>query len=409
MGMYKRHLSEKILSAVSDTPVVLINGGRQTGKSTLVKDLLSTSHAYWTFDDSSTISAVKNDPIGFVSNLKFPVILDEIQRVPEIFLPIKTIVDKERHPGQFVLTGSANVLMLPNLADSLAGRMEIHTLYPLSQGEILGIKEDFISQLFGLGNLDALETLSFDSLVDRILKGGYPEIQKRLSFDRQKEWFRSYVMTILQKDIRDLSDLEGLMELPNLLSLLASRAGNLLNMSELSRSLGIPNTTLKRYLTLLERVYFVHTLPAWSRNYTKRLVKAPKVYLNDTGLLTYLMGINKEGLLENSRLLGHVLENFVVMELLKQITWSKVMVNAYHYRTFAGKEVDIVLESMDLKVVGIEVKLSKTVSVSDFKGIDELEKEVGEKFCQGIVLYAGDRVIPFAHNKKAVPLSCLWG
>lgn len=407
--MYRRNLQEKIVAALQDTPVILINGARQTGKSTLVKTLLSSSHAYWTLDDPTTLSAIKKDPMGFISNLKSPVILDEVQRAPEIFLPIKMMVDNQRTPGQFILTGSANVLTLPKLADSLAGRMEIHTLWPLSQGEMAGVQNDVIENLFSSEKLYATEVLDLGSLIERIVRGGYPEIQKRTSPDRQREWFKSYVTTILQKDIWDLSRIEGVIEFPNLFTLLATRAGALLNTSDVSRALGMSNTTLKRYLSLLEKIYFIYYLPAWSKNLTKRLVKTPKIYLNDTGLLSYLVGVDGEGFLQDPTQLGHVLENFVVMELLKQSTWSKIAVNLYHYRTAAGQEVDIVLEARDSRVVAIEVKLSKTLHLSDFKGIDAFEQEIGNKFHRGVVFYMGDKVIPYAHNKQAIPLSYLWG
>jgi predicted AAA+ superfamily ATPase len=406
--MYRRDLREKIVEALQDTPVILINGARQTGKSTLVKELLLSTHTYWTLDDLSVLSAIKKDPMGFVSNLSFPVILDEVQRAPEIFLPIKMIVDQKRTPGQFILTGSANVLMLPKLADSLAGRMEIHTLWPLSQGEITDTHGDIIENLFNMEKLYTTESLDLDSLIKRIMRGGYPEIQKRPTQNRQSEWFNSYIATILQKDIWDLSRIEGIVEFPALFNLLATRVGTLVNASEISRALGMSNTTLKRYFSLLEKIYFIYQLPSWSKNFTKRLVRAPKLYLNDTGLLTYLLGSDEEGLRQNPTILGHVLENFVVMELLKKSTWSRVPTNLYHYRTASGQEVDIILEARDSRVVAIEVKLSKTVQPSDFKGINVFEEETGKKFYRGIIFYMGDKVVPYGKNKHAIPLSFLW-
>lgn len=415
--MYRRNQESRILEALQDTPVILVNGSRQVGKSTFVRDLLGKTHHYITFDDASYLRIVRQDPSLFVEGLTQPVILDEIQRVPEIFLSIKKAVDEKRRPGHFVLTGSANVLALPRLGDSLAGRMEVNTLWPLSQGEIQGLKEDFIAILFGesflpfgtsQGPSQELKNSSLEDLALRILKGGYPEVLDRKTDERRQKWFESYIQLLLEKDVRDLTNIEGLLEMPGLLKLLAHRCGTLLNTSELSRSLKIPLTTLKRYLVLLENLYLLVMLPAWSKNTTKKLVKAPKVFLNDSGLIMYFVGYEGNRLLKDTQFMGHVLENFVVMEFKKQITWSAIRCQAFHYRSYLGQEVDIVLESGDSRIVGIEVKLSMTVGPKDFSGLIELENESGESFHRGILLYMGDSIIPFGSNKYAVPLKYLW-
>lgn len=411
--MFRRNISNGFLEALQDTPVILINGSRQVGKSTFVKSFLQKTHQYLTLDDPSTLLSTRKDPMMFLEGLSGPVIIDEIQRAPELFLSLKKNVDSFRRPGYFVLTGSANILSLPRLGDSLAGRMEIHTLWPLSQGEIQGIQEDFIHFLFSdiLPSpllQSSLQKPSLEELINWLCQGGYPESVSRESNRRRQKWFTSYIKLILEKDVRELSNIEGLLELPNLMQLLASRCGSLLNGSEISRSLGIPQTTLKRYLSLLENLYLLVSLPAWSKNMTKRLVKAPKVYINDTGLLLHLMGYDSTRLLNDKAFLGHVLENFVVMELQKQMTWSQHSCRMYHYRTHAGQEVDIILEAPDSRVVAIEVKLANSVGPKDFSGILDLEQELGNNFHRGIVLYLGETIVSFGRNKHAVPLRYLW-
>lgn len=411
--MFKRNLTDEFLAALKDTPVILVNGSRQVGKSTFVKSLLSATHQYLSLDDPTILLSAKKDPLMFLAGLAGPVIIDEIQRAPELFLAIKKNIDEQRKNGNFVLTGSANVLSLPKLGDSLAGRIEIHTLWPLSRGEIEGIKEDFINLLFR----DQLQQpavtnpslkISLNELVGWICQGGYPESTRREIPRRRQKWFESYIKMILEKDIKDLSHIEGLLELPNLMQLIASRCGNVINSSEISRTLGIPVTTLRRYTALLEKLYLIVSLPAWSKNTGKILVKSPKVYLNDTGLLLYLMGYDSSRLLNEKTFLGHVFENFVVMEFQKQMTWSRKSCRMYHYRTHTGQEVDIVLEATDSRVVAIEVKLANTVNNKDFSGIYGLEEALPNNFHRGIVLYLGDEIVPFGPNKHAVPLQWLF-
>lgn len=411
--MHTRNISPHFSAALQDTAVIFVNGSRQVGKSTFVKTLLNTGYQYFTLDDSTILQSAKADPTMFIDGLVGPVIIDEIQRAPELLLPIKLSVDENRTPGRFVLTGSANVLSLPKLADSLAGRVEIHTLWPLSQSEMQDTQEDCIATLFEKSAPTrspkaAAQNLSLTELVQRLCAGGYPEAVRRLQNQRRQKWFASYLTTVLEKDVRDLANIEGLIDLPNLMQLMASRCGNLVNTSEIARTLGMANTTLKRYLALLKNLYLLVFLPGWSKNTTKRLAKTPKVYLNDTGLLLHLAGYNQDRLLENKNFLGHVLENFVVMELQKQMTWSDQSCRMYHYRAHTGQEVDIVLESPDSRIVAIEVKLANSVGPKDFSGISHLEEELGSNFHRGIVFYLGDTIVPFGKNKHAVPLAYLW-
>lgn len=410
--MIKRHIASRVLEALSDTPVVLLNGPRQAGKSTLTQGVASherPARHYITLDDATTLAAARSDPQGFLAGFEGPVVIDEIQRAPELFLAIKAQVDRDRRPGRFLLTGSADVLLLPNLAESLAGRMEILTLWPFSQGEIEKNQEGFIDSVFS-STLPQKQypRLKWSDMIQKILKGGYPEILSRPIESRQTAWFGSYITTILQRDIRDIAHIEGLTALPRLLALLAARAASLVNFSELSRTSTIPQSTLKRYMTILETTFLIQILPPWSGNLGKRLVKAPKLVIGDTGLMTYLLGLNQERLLYDPVLAGHVLENFVIMELKKQLGWSRTKAQLFHFRTEAGQEVDIVLEDLSGRVVGIEVKSNASVTANDFKGLRMLHETVGKRFVRGIILYAGSEFIPFGSELYALPINALW-
>ena len=410
--MFKRHISSRVLAALADSPVVLLHGARQTGKSTLVRHLTSSDHParYFTFDDAPVLSAATADPAGFLAGTEGPIALDEIQRVPELFLAIKADVDRRRRPGRFLLTGSANVLMLPKLSESLAGRMEILRLWPLSQGEIADHREEFVDLLFngGPGQFQIKAKEKSSDIVERVLRGGYPEAHSRAAWNRRVAWFNSYVTTILQRDVRDLSHIEGLSAMPRLLSLLASRVGTLLNHSEIARSLAMPQSTLKRYMALLETTFLAQLLPAWSGNLGKRLVKSPKLYFNDTGLAAAIVRQGDEKALRDSHLLGPLVENFVVAELFKQVTWSKTEPSLFHFRTLSGQEVDVVMESPSGDLVGIEVKAGASVNAADFKGLHVLAEETGKRFRCGVVLYEGHDIVPFGKNLHAVPIEALW-
>jgi predicted AAA+ superfamily ATPase len=409
---YQRNSTESIQNGLENSPVIFINGARQVGKSTLAKLLVKEKLLvdYFTMDDLLTLAAAISAPISFLEDIPQKVVLDEIQRAPELFFAIKKIIDENRKPGSYLLTGSANVLTMPKIAESLAGRMEIHTLWPLSQGEILGRKEAFIDQCFSnkKTKLPPASNIKWSDLIEKIIAGGYPEALERPKGKRRNIWFSSYIDAILQRDIRELTHIEGLKELPNLLSLLASRVCGLLNISDISRTSKISHTTLRRYLALLEMVFLTVELPAWFKNLTKRLAKSPKMYLNDTGILSYLLGIDAEHISRDRNLAGCLVENFVLMELVKQKTWNETECRLYHFRTQMGQEVDIVLEARDGSMVGIEVKSRSEVYSNDFNGLKVLQELAGNNFVRGIILYTGDRTVAFGDNLFAVPISALW-
>jgi predicted AAA+ superfamily ATPase len=302
------------------------------------------------------------------------------------------------------------VLFLPRVADSLAGRMEVITLWPFSQGEIEGAREGFIDAVFGatLPSLKPLEKWDERKEIRRrALSGGFPEVLTRKNAERQNAWYGSYLTTILQRDVRDLSRIEDLTILPRLLAILAARVGTLLNTADISRNSGIVQTTLKRYLSLLETLFLFQELPAWSINVGKRYVKMPKTFLSDTGLAAHLLHMTDERLSQEPALWGGILENFVGMELRKQAAWSKEHPQMFHWRTHGQQEVDLVLEAGG-RLVGIEVKAGTTITVDDFKGLRALAADAGKRWVRGIILYSGSETLPFGDNLVAMPVSALW-
>jgi predicted AAA+ superfamily ATPase len=411
--MIRRHLTEQLLQALEDTPAVLINGARQTGKTTLAQlpELAKEGRQYLTFDDPGMLAAAKQDPNGFIAGLTAPVTLDEVQHVPELFPAIKMAIDRKREPGRFLLTGSANVLLLPKLSESLAGRMELLTLWPFSQGEINGLKEGFVDALFSeqpAWLAGKPKSLPRDELFEKVLAGGYPVAIARNTAARRKAWFQSYLTTLLRREVRDLTNIADVTALPRLLALVATRAGNLLNSADLSRTLALPQTTLKRYFALLEAIFIVQLLRPWSSNLGQRVIQTPKVYLNDTGLLAHLLGLTVERFKVDGTLAGGVLENFVLMELRKQSAWSETQPEFYFWRTASGQEVDLVLEDRAGRLVGIEIKAGATLGASDVRGLHAMAGAAGQRWTRGVVLYTGNEIVPFAANLHGLPMSEVW-
>lgn len=411
--MHARHITPLLADALTDTPVVVINGARQSGKSTLVQSLVgpeATPRRYLTLDDSAILNAAKSDPAGFINGLQAPVTLDEVQRAPELFLPIKAAVDRDRQPGRFLLTGSADVMLLPGMADSLAGRMEVLSLWPLSCAEVADSAVLNRADALFLGDWSALRIPPCErpELIQHLLAGGFPDAVARTGPQRRTAWFDAYVQAILQRDVRDLANIEQLTEIPNLLQLLATRSATLLNFAELSRTAGLAQSTLKRYFALLEMLFLVVRIPPWERNPSKRLVKAPKVFLPDSGLLCHFMGASADSLGGKPGLPGGAVETFVLAELLKHVAFSRQRLSLWHYRTLSNVEVDFVLENRMGQITGIEVKASATVDGKDFKGLRHLQETEGAIFQRGIVLYAGREVVPFGEALWAVPLSMWW-
>ncbi len=350
----------------------------------------------------------QSDPIGFIANLPKPAILDEIQLVPDLYLTIKKDVDENRLPGRYILTGSTHPLMVPRLSNALVGRMELFTLFPLSQGELRGVKETFIDRVYSDEKpLLTYEKITKSELSASMITGGYPSVQDYTPAEWES-WINSYITTILQRDVQELAQISGIREFPNLLRLLATRAGNLLNGAELSRASGIPQSTLSRYLALLEALYILNFQRPWFSHLGNRFVRSPKTFFVDTGILAFLLGIDSQRFIHEPTRIGPLFENFVLSELRKQATWNDRHINLFHFRTLKNIEVDIVLEDRAGNLVGIEVKANQTVSSEDFKGLRHLKEKAGSKFKRGIVLYTGTEFIPVSSTLSALPVTALW-
>ena len=406
--MYRRFIRHRLDASLADTRVVLLNGARQTGKSTLAQELVAARNGrYLTLDDPTVLGLARSDPAALLAGAGAGLtVIDEVQLAPALFPALKREVDRDPRPGRFLLTGSANVMLLPTLAESLAGRIEILPLHPLAQAEIHGSEDNFVDRLFADSpGWTAGESTPQDRLAicRSIVAGGYPEAVARTDPDRRDAWFRSYVATILQRDVREIASIDGLADLPRLLGLLAARTGTLMNASEISRSASIAQTSLRRYLALLEATFMLQPLPAWSANLGKRLVRAAKVHLIDTGLAAHLRGESDAEALARSPSLGPLLESFVVQEVRKQLDWSRQRATPFHFRTAAGAEVDLVLERPDGRIVGVEVKSSSAVDQADFRGLRVLLEATGDRFACGVVVYLGEQVLPFGDRLWAVP------
>ncbi len=408
-NFYPRHLHSRIAEALADTPVVLIHGPRQCGKTTLARLIGDEGgFTYFTFDDDVQRAAAQADPVGYVAELPERAVLDEVQRVPELFTSLKAEVDARREPGRFILTGSANVLLVPRLADSLAGRMEILRLHPLSQTELAGESSGFLSMLFNATFQTGPSGQRLGkALAERVAAGGYPAALARATPRRRMAWYRDYSDTLIQRDIRDLARISALDALPRLLTLAAGQTACLVNISDLAAPFQMSRPTIREYVTLLSRIFLLDELPPWHSNRMKRLIKTPKLHLGDTGLACTLLGLDTEMLWQDRAVFGRLLETFVYQELRRHASWQEETVIFSHFRDKDKVEVDVVLESGGC-VAGVEVKAAATVTSDDFKGLRKLQDAVQQRFAAGVVLYDGAAVVPFGTNLYAVPISSLW-
>lgn len=409
--MYKRYKAREVAIALDDTPVIMITGARQTGKSTFCKQLVDDgvfSGNSITLDDPSILTAAQSDPLGFLNGLGNSAIIDEVQRAPELFLSLKKLVDEDRS-RRYIMTGSADVMLMPRVADSLAGRVETHNLWPLSMDEIAGKESSFLSNLILDKGKFKNYNITWEEIIHLLSRGGYPEVVNRKTENRRIKWLQAYLESILQKDIRDLANIDGLLQIPKVLNLLSVRVGSTVNMSDVARLSGIKNTSFQRYMALLEQVFLIVKIQAWTPNNEGQYVKSPKLYLNDTGLLCSLCA-DGQNLLEDKTQAGHILENFVAMELKKQVSWFEKDLKLHHFSMHKGAEVDLVIEDQKKNIYGIEIKSKFSLNKDDFKGLKKLEELAGKKFKKGIVLYSGEQVISGFGGRdfQAVPLPNLW-
>lgn len=405
--MYPRFIERQLRQALSDTRVVLITGPRQAGKTTLAGKLARDDMPFLTLDDDTTLDTAQRDPVGFVRGLD-RAIIDEVQRAPRLLLAIKRSVDIDKRPGRFLLTGSANLMALPQVSDSLAGRMALAELLPLSQSELRGKSGNFLERVFQ-GKAPAVgEPVIGAELVRTLVSGGYPEVLERPSWARRQKWFLDYLKAIIERDVRHVAKVDHLRQMPRLLRILAQHSAQLVNYSSLGAPLAISHVTTQKYVGIFEKLYLLRTLPPWYDNEIKRLVKAPKLHFLDSGLLAALRNLSPEGLRTDRTAFGSLLETFVLAELLKLASWSGGHFEFHHFRDRYDNEVDIVIEDRDRRVVGIEVKSSATVTSEDFSGLRKLAQACGKRFTLGLVLYDHDTLVPFGERLFAAPISTLW-
>ncbi len=365
-------------------------------------------YRYITFDDDAVRTAARRDPIGFVAGLPRRSILDEVQRVPEIFTSLKAAIDLQRSFGRFILTGSANVLLVPTLADSLAGRMGLLRLHPLAQCELSRRRPRFLDVLFKGSFRTTLARPPGAELSQHIVAGGYPAALARRAPARRRAWYRDLVETQIQRDVRDVTRIHSFEALPRLLALAAAHTARLINVSDLASPFRISRQTIHEYVTVLERIFLLERLAPWHSNRLSRLVKTPKLHMADTGLACALMGIDAAALDKDRQRLGPLLETFTLQELRRQASWRAEPVEFFHYRDRDDFEVDIVLEQGSFAVAGVEVKAAATATDADFRGLRKLRDAAGSHFTAGVVLYDGSATIRIDDKLFAVPLRQLW-
>tara|TARA_R110000868_G_scaffold10639_4_gene51655 strand:- start:57928 stop:59169 length:1242 start_codon:yes stop_codon:yes gene_type:complete len=407
---FKRYTIKSIQEALLDTPVVFIMGPRQSGKTTIVRHLINDDWTYVNLDNETQLNLIKEDPIGFINNLTTrQTAIDEIQRCPELLIAIKRSVDENREAGRFLLTGSANAMLFPQVADSLAGRIEVIKLEPLSECEIHSTAPQFFDKLL---NQDIASikpnSLNQTSTIERIVTGCFPEPVRRSSEKRKQAWYKQYVNALVSKDLNDIEHIEQPDKMLDLVKLSAYYSGKLINFSEIGNKLDLSHVSVKKYLSLLEQLFLLKPLPAWHSNESKRLIKTPKLHLSDTGLNCAIRDIDANYLTQHRDEMGNLLESFVINELQKQAAWYNKSLNFYHYRDKDKVEVDCIIENARGDTYAVEVKASATLTQKDFSGLKRFKELAGDTFKTGIVIYDGEQISAFGDNLFAVPLSTLW-
>lgn len=409
-----RHIVDHAVEFLAAFRVVIINGPRQSGKTTLLRQLEACrGGTYLTLDDGTLRAAAHADPEVFVADGPKPMMIDEIQRGgDDLVLAIKSAVDRSAERGQFVLAGSTRFLATPSLSESLAGRASIIEVWPFAQQELSGGGTSFLERAFQEPESFRTTTPSScdrEDYFDLIARGFYPEVMAMRSELARGEWYRAYVQSIIDTDIREMAKIDEPSNLRQLLRLVAASTAQELNVVKTAGDLGLHRTTVSRYLGLLETVFLVQSLPAWSRNLNARAVRRPKVHITDTGLAAHLLSVDAEGL--SARVAparGALVETFIANELAKQATWAPYRMNLFHWRISQGAEVDLVIERTNGRVVGVEAKSTDAVDLKDFKGLTTLRDALGDQFVHGFVLYTGKRSLAFGDRLTALPISALW-
>lgn len=409
-GLLSRHVRSHLLEALAESRAVALLGARQVGKSTLVADLAASDYParFVNLDDEATANAARADPAGFIAGISEPAVIDEIQRVPGLLLAIKRRLDNDQSRGQFLLTGSANILTLPTVADALPGRVEYLNLWPLSQGELRDCRETFIDTLFD-GRFPQVSgaPIGRSAVAAMLATGGYPELQERSARGRSR-FFASYIASIIGRDLEDVANVRNIENVERLLFIIAARSGGLTSFHGMAGDLDVDTNTARAHTKILEDLFLVRALRPWHVNLSSRQIKSSKLHIVDSGLLARLIGANERRIADDGSIAGTVLESFVAMELLRQADWAQEPVQLFHYRDKQQREVDVILERHSGEIIGIEVKASATPSSGDFSGLRHLRDKLGQRFKAGAVLYTGADMLPFGDRLAAVPVSGLW-
>lgn len=409
-----RNVTALAEETLADTPITVISGARQVGKSTLMQQLIQARDArVVNLDDLAERGAAQADPDGFVS--QYPqgtLAIDEVQRVPELLTSLKASVDRDRRPGRFIVTGSADLLSLRGAQESLAGRAQTVPLEAFSRDELDGQVADFAAfawSLPSIGTTDGHPDFTRRDYLEIATTPAFPEIHDRTR-RAQERWLTGYTDRLLSKDSTDITGIHYPDRLATLLSVIAARNAGEFVAARVGREIDIPERTLPAYLQALRGVFLVRVIPGWSNNIANRSVSTPKVAVTDTGLAAHLAGVDVDGLERalSSTLTGGLLEGFVVGELAKQSAWSAKSTRMFHYRDDHSREVDIILEDRRRDIVGIEVKASSSPRPGDFKGLEYLRDRLGSRFVAGVVLHTGTRALPFGDRLWALPIATLW-
>jgi predicted AAA+ superfamily ATPase len=389
---------------------VALLGARQVGKSTLVHELARSEYPaqYISLDEPAAAQAARSDPAEMIVNLRGPAVIDEIQRAPDLLLAIKVKLDRDNSRGQFLLTGSADLLTLPTIADALPGRVQYLRLWPFSQAELCGGGSCFVDLVFA-GRFPKVVDAppGRRAIAPKLLRGGYPEAQGQTSRGLTR-FFESYVDSLLSRDLSDVANVREPANLSDVLQMIAARSATILNINGIARDLGISRVTVEKHVAILERLFLVRRVGAWRRNLGAKLVKSPKMHVVDSGLLAHLTGADETRIVEDGAAAGAMLESFAAMELVRLAELSDRPPSIHHYRDQRQREVDVVLERRSGEIVGVEVKAGASPDDGDFAGLRYLRDTLGERFKAGVLLYTGSQTLPFGDRLAAVPVSGLW-
>lgn len=414
MSLVQRSATARLRLLTDHFRVVIVNGPRQSGKTTL----LSLLHAerggsLRSLDDPTTMNTALADPTVFAAYGALPRILDEVQRAGDpLVLAIKYLVDRDGRPGQFVLSGSTRFLSIPTVSESLAGRAAFVDVWPFTMAERTASAADLPEVLLAdpaslLGSAES----GWDrhDYLDLVCTGGFPEVTTLPAGAVRQAWFEGYLRTVITRDIRSFAEVRHAELLPRLLGLLAARAGGTVVRHDLGQALDLSQATVSNYLSYLDTVFLTATLPAWSTNLTSKVARTPKVYVTDPGLAGHLLGVDPAALRRpGNPATGALVETFVFAELTRLLAQQDLPATLRFFRDRDGREIDFILEARDGRVAAVEVKATATATSDDFRHLRWLRDRLGDRFTAGVVLFLGDGTHSFGDRMIAAPLSALW-